>query len=96
MPLGLNRTDLNSTGVSFRNGTPVTEPLDFGNDVMLPHNFGNPIPSSGTNQNIVNWLPSPSYFGNEIGGGSLGSYILQADSVSRILLADLSGALLVS
>jgi len=70
MPLGLNRTDLNTTGTSYRNGTPVTLPHDFGNDITEPHDFGNDIPSDGKNVNTVNWVPSPAHFGNIIGGGS--------------------------
>lgn len=67
MPLGLDRTDLNSTGTSYRGGTPVnTETIDFGNPVTTPVNFGNAIPSNGKNENVVNWAPSPSHFGNII------------------------------
>jgi hypothetical protein len=69
-PLGRNVTDLNSTGISYRNGTPVTLPLDVGNEVTWnqdPAHFGNPVPTSGTEQNVVNWSPTPTHFGNEIG-----------------------------
>lgn len=38
MPLGLNRRDLNATGINYRLGTPVT----------LPKNFGNIFPKLGT------------------------------------------------
>ena len=69
-PLGINRSDPNHGGTSYRNGTPITEPHDFGNDVTWPTpdpaHFGNSIPSSGTNQNTVNWVPSPAHFGNII------------------------------
>jgi hypothetical protein len=68
MPLGLNRTDLNSTGTSYRNGTPInTATHNFGNPIEEPHDFGNPIPSSGTNENVVDWQPNPAHFGNMIG-----------------------------
>jgi hypothetical protein len=71
MGLGLNRTDLNNTGTSYRNGTPVTLPLDVGNDVGWqtpdPTHFGNPILTSGTEQNVVNWpTPDPTHFGNNV------------------------------
>jgi hypothetical protein len=64
MPDGLVRSG------DARNGTPVTLPLTFGNEVNWnvpdPAEFGNPIPSDGKNVNTVNWLPSPSHFGNVI------------------------------
>lgn len=70
MPLGKNNVDFNSTGTSFRNGNPITLPHNFGNPVTLPVNSGNPIPSSGTNENTVDWTPSPEHFGNDIGPGT--------------------------
>ena len=76
MPLGINRTDLNITGVNFLHGSPVTEPHEFGNlvnwtptptyfcnVVLLPLNIGN----------AVNWQVHPDelygalHFGNYIG-----------------------------
>lgn len=73
MPLGLNRTDLNDTGITYKDGTPITEPHDFGNDVDWatpnPAHFGNPIPTSGTEQNKVTWATlDPTHFGNIFGG----------------------------
>jgi hypothetical protein len=65
MPLGINRTDLNSTGKSYKNGSPITLPHAFGTSVELPVDFGNPIPSTGTNENAVNWEPTPEHFGND-------------------------------
>lgn len=56
MPRGLNRTDLNSTGTSYRDGTPVTTPHEFGNPITTPHNFGN----------TVDWTPDPAHFGNPV------------------------------
>jgi hypothetical protein len=66
MPLGTecNRTDLNKTGISYKDGSPITEPHEFGTPVTLPHDFGNDIPSSGTNENDVTWLPNSAHFGN--------------------------------
>jgi hypothetical protein len=101
MPLGLNRSDLNKGGGTSLHGNPVTLPKNFGNQVNWspsPAHFGNPIPTSGTEQNVVNWSPSPAHFGNinPLNPSSGASYILQADGTSHILLADLSGALLVS
>lgn len=95
MPLGINRTDLNETGINYEDGTPITEPHVFGTPVALPLNVGNPIPTSGTEQNDVSWAPTPAHFGNVFGPVTPG-FILQADASSHILLADLSGALLVS
>jgi hypothetical protein len=67
MPLGVNRTDLNETGTSYKDGTPVTLPLNVGNVISLPNNFGNPIPSDGKNENTVDWqTPDPTHFGNDI------------------------------
>lgn len=64
MPLGINRTDLNDTGTSYKNGSPVTLPKTFGTAVTLPIDFGNDIPSDGKNENTVDWTPSPDHFGN--------------------------------
>jgi hypothetical protein len=73
-PLGKNNSDPNDGGQSFRNGTPIDLTThDFGNVINWatpnPAEFGNPIPSSGTNENQVTWQPSPSHFGNQVGGG---------------------------
>lgn len=66
-PLGANRTDLNESGTSYRDGTPVTLPKNFGQPIILPKNDGNPIPSSGTNANTVDWrTPDSTHFGNDI------------------------------
>jgi hypothetical protein len=69
MPLGKNNSDINNGGKSYRGGTPLTVPHEFGNPVTQgndPTQFGNPIPSSGTNENRVTWTVSPSHFGNII------------------------------
>jgi hypothetical protein len=64
MPLGLDRVG------DYRNGSPITLPHDFGNDVDWqtpdPTEFGNPIPSDGTNENLVTWIPTPNHFGNPV------------------------------
>lgn len=66
MPLGLNRSG------DFRNGTPVTEPHEFGNPVDWetadgnPAHFGNPVTLPKIFGNVVNWLPNPAHFGNKI------------------------------
>jgi hypothetical protein len=65
-PLGVNRDDANEGGQVFRDGQPVTLPKSFGQPVMLPKNDGNPIPSSGTNENTVDWKPSPTHFGTDV------------------------------
>ncbi len=82
MPRGLVRTDLNTTGVSYRNGNPVppASPSDNSNPVNWvpsPAHFGNPVtvtPTGGREPqpapigtgNVVNWAPSPAHFGNKI------------------------------
>jgi hypothetical protein len=67
MPLGVNRTDLNSSGTNYRKGTPInTATHNFGNPITTPHDFGNDIPSDGKEQNTVTWTPSPAHFGNQI------------------------------
>jgi hypothetical protein len=64
MPRGLNRSG------DFRNGSPVTTPIDFGTDITLPHDFGNdvtwPTPDPAHFGNAVTWLPNPAHFGNII------------------------------
>jgi hypothetical protein len=58
----------------FRNGTPITLPHNFGNVINLSAHpesdgdFANPEPSNLGNVNIVNWTPTPTHFGNQIGG----------------------------
>ena len=58
----------------FRRGTPVTLPHNFGNAINLSEHpesdgdFANPEPSNLGNVNIVNWTPTPTHFGNQIGG----------------------------
>lgn len=64
MPRGLDRTDLNTSGTSFRNGTPVTIPKNFGTVVTLPKNFGNTMPFDASNP--VTFKPSPAHFGNAV------------------------------
>jgi hypothetical protein len=62
MPLGKNNTG------DFRNGTAITLPHNFGNVITtIPANNHNPIPTSGTEKNAVNWAtPDPTHFGNTI------------------------------
>ena len=89
MPLGLNRTDLNKTGETYKDGTPITLPHEFGNVVNwapAPAHFGNPIPSDGQEQNTVTWVPDPAHFGNIFGAVAPAGYLLQADGTSRFLL----------
>jgi hypothetical protein len=86
MPRGLNRQG------DYRNGTPITLPHIFGTPITLPHEFGNIPPFDPGN--LVDWAPSPAHFGNQI--GSNGGYLLQADGVSRFILGNGSGFILVS
>jgi hypothetical protein len=63
MPLGIVRSG------DFRNGTPIVLPHDFGNDVAGANEpFGSPQPQSNTDMssNVVNWVPSPAHFGNQV------------------------------
>ncbi len=71
MPRGLNRTDLNSTGTSYKDGTPVTLPKTFGTPIDLTtHNFGNPVTHGDDPTqfgNDVTWpTPDPAHFGNDL------------------------------
>lgn len=96
MPLGLNRTDLNSTGNSYANGSPITLPHNFGNPVTaVPVNNGNPIPTSGTEQNQVTWTLSPSHFGNIIGGGGGNPSGFELEDGSGVLLLETGDILLL-
>ena len=63
MPRGLNRTDLNKTGISYRNGFPITLPHNFGNLITLPHDFGNDPPQDTPGNPVT----LPKNFGNIIG-----------------------------
>ena len=64
MPDGLVRTG------DFRQGSPITLPHDFGNDVTWqvpnPEHFGNPVNEPVNFGNPVTWQPTPSHFGNVI------------------------------
>lgn len=70
MPRGLNRSDINNGGTSYRNGNPITLPHNFGNVIDLTtKDFGNPVdwtPDPAHFGNTVDWLPSPDHFGNDI------------------------------
>jgi hypothetical protein len=88
MPLGIVRTDLNDTGTSYRNGTPVTFPIAFGTVVVLPLTFGTVISLPIDYGNDVTWSPSASYFGSIIGGGSSGGGFELEDSSGVILAED--------
>jgi hypothetical protein len=63
MPLGKNNQG------DFRNGNPVTLPLNFGTQITSLTPEGNPVPTSGTEQNVVTWTPDPAHFGNDITDG---------------------------
>jgi hypothetical protein len=70
--LGINRTDLNEGGPSFRNGQLVDlAALTFGTPVKLPLNVGNQIPSNGANVNTVDWgsICSEQRAAGLLGGG---------------------------
>ena len=47
MPEGLVRSG------DFRNGTPVTLPLNFGTPITEPHSFGNPVPPTDATFNAI-------------------------------------------
>jgi hypothetical protein len=86
MPCGLVRTDLNKTGISYRNGFPILLPWEFGTAVTLPWFFGNPVPPTDPtfNSNPVNWTVNPAHFGNIIGGSIFS--VLLLDDGSEFLL----------
>ena len=67
MPNGIVRSG------DFRNGTPIVLPHQFGNSVGNPEPFGNVQPQSNPRMagNPVDWVPSPSHFGNQV------SFLLQ-------------------
>jgi hypothetical protein len=101
MPLGINRTDLNKTGITYKDGFPITLPHNFGNDVDWltpdPAHFGNPIPSDGHNVNTVDWFtPNPAHFGNIFGGSIPGGNQLELeDGSGGFELEDGSGVILL-
>jgi hypothetical protein len=68
MPKGIVRTDLNQTGTTFKDGTPVTLPKEFGTEVELPLDLGNAVPAAAStdNNNPVDWEPAVDLFGNAI------------------------------
>jgi hypothetical protein len=71
MPLGKNASDPNNGGESFRNGTPLTTPHEFGNPMTHGNDstqFGNSVPTSGTEQNVINRPINPAEFGTIISG----------------------------
>lgn len=90
MPRGLNRTDLNTTGVTYKDGTPVTVPKNFGTPIdTTTHNFGNPVTLPKDFGNPVTWAPNSNHFGNIIGGNPAAtSGFLLEDSSGVILLED--------
>jgi len=101
LPCGLVRTDLNLTGISFRNGFPLILPANFeaDNEPSFPGNivdwlpnpahFGNPVPPTDAsfNSNPVTWSVNPSQFGNIIGGILFG-YLLLVDGTPIWLVGD--------
>ncbi len=108
MPRGLNRTDLNTTGITYLHGFPITyAPVDGfafpGNEVdwlPSPAYFGNlitwlPVDGYAYPGNVVNWVvPNPAHFGN-IFGQLFGDFLLQEDGVSLFVLEDGSGDILL-
>jgi len=97
--LGLVRTDLNLTDITFRNGIPITLPHDFGNPVTWtpdPSHFGNPIPppDPSLDSNLVIWAVDPAHFGNIISPLHFGILLLVAGSA--VWLVDDTDILLVS
>lgn len=67
MPKGIVRADLNQGGTSYRNGTDVTLPKEYGTEVELPLDLGNPVPANPAyDTNVVDWTPAADHFGNVI------------------------------
>ena len=106
MPAGLNRTDLNTTGITYLHGFDITYlPIDGyaqpGNIVDWfpnPDYFGNPVtwnPAPNYFGNPVTWFtPNPAHFGN-IFGQSFGDFLVQEDGTSLFVLEDSSGDILL-
>ena len=99
MPRGLNRTDLNKTGISYLHGFKITYlPID---GYAYPGTQIDYLPVDGyaSPGNPVTWEPNPAFFGNpvtwatpnpaefgNIFGGLIGGNLLQEDGVSLFLL----------
>ncbi len=99
MPTGLNRNDLNLTGIDYLHGFKITYlPID---GIAQPGNEIDYLPVDGFAfpGNLVTWLPTPTHFGNpvtwatpnpahfgNIFGGLIGGNLLQEDGVSLFLL----------
>ncbi len=97
MPLGLNRTDLNTTGIDYLHGSPVTLPHQFGNTVnwvVNPAHFGNVVLLPLNLGNQVNWAPSPAHYGN-IFGQVFEDDLLLEDGVTTFGLENGSGNILL-
>ena len=97
MPLGLNRTDLNLTGISFMHGTPLVLPPNFEADnepsfpgnivdwLPTPAHFGNPVVLPWQFGNPVTWAINPAEFGNII-GQLFGDFLLLVDDTPILLI----------
>ena len=107
MPAGLNRTDRNTTGITYLHGFPITYlPIDGyaqpGNQIdylpvdgyAFPGNLVTWLPSPAYFGNPVTWLPNPAHFGN-IFGQNFGNFLLQEDGISLFVLEDGSGDILL-
>ena len=66
MPIGLNRTDLNNTGITYNEGLLISEPVNFGNVITEPVNFGNVITEPVNFGNVISWMPNSAHFGNDL------------------------------
>ena len=99
MPLGLNRTDLNTTGINYLHGFKITLPHNFGNLVTwkpFPAYFGNPVLLPLDFGNVVNWRVEPyQYYGNLHFGNYIGYTPVPPSSVSGIELEDGSGLIVL-
>jgi|ERR1039458_9103968 hypothetical protein len=108
MPCGLVRSDLNLTGITFKDGFPLVLPANYeaenepsfpGNVVdwlPSPAHFGNPVPPTDLsfNSNVVLWTVNPAQFGNIIGQPEFGILLLVDNTA--VLLVDDTDILLVS
>ena len=95
MPKGVVRTDLNTTGTSYKDGTPVTLPHTFGTPVTLPHTFGNvePVADQTLAKNAVTWQPTPTHFGNIF--NPIATNALELENGNLFELEDGSGLILL-
>jgi hypothetical protein len=96
VPIGKNNTDLNTTGINYLKGTPITIPHEFSTPILEPHDFGNDIPVSDPtlDSNPVTWTPTPEHFGN-LFGQTFTAFGFELEDGSGVLLLESGDVLLL-